>query len=180
MTMTPFPWTLGGVQRRLAQLRDVILANGDGVIAPEKALFCHISGTSHKRAWELWVFCSGHFFKSIMKERLTGSALVAKALLNLRYGYDPRLSQSRGGKDGIFRIDEDFRPSNSMVRKLYNRYLGSSIGQKELACFSFDLDQIQGVRVVSHGLRLLGFAQRDSAKDESHKLLLVDIDVNRK
>lgn len=103
-----------------------------------------------------------------------GKAFLS-ALKNAAYGLDEERMRSRGGQDGIFLVDRSFKPRNSMMTKLFDKFLDKPDQNaieiaKEL---KVDLDEMLPVRLVSHHLRLLGVVVR---KSEGDWLVLVDYD----
>lgn len=124
---------------------------------------------------ELRVFVTERLRKRCKKERLWKSSAMCTALKNAEYGFDSKASQSRGGSDGIFTVDRSFRPVNSMMKKLFERFLDkpdllvSEIG----SVFGVDSSNWVTVRLVSHHLRLLGVI---AIKHGVSHLVLVDCD----
>ena len=118
-----------------------------------------------------------HFLRAIKKLRLESGPHLWKALQNLRYGYDPCKANSPGGKDGIFNVNPNYTPKNEMIRKLYDRFYFKSAGREQLRRYFADIDSIQGVRVVSHHLRILGFI--DNPSPGNFTLVLIDVDLNK-
>ncbi|MEZ5427736.1 MAG: hypothetical protein R2747_15815 [Pyrinomonadaceae bacterium] len=96
-------------------------------------------------------------------------------LNNASYGFDSLNSRSRSGSDGIFKIDENFKPINSMIKKLFNKFLNKP--DKLIPFiekyFNTTIDQFIPVRLVSHHMRLLGLLFIDGNKQN---LILVDFD----
>lgn len=172
-------WTVEGMKRRFEELRALGEPQGGPPDPLETQPFCQVEDPGGGQR-TLRVFLSRHLVRAIVKGRLQHSALLWKALLNLRYGYEPARGNSPGGRDGIFRVTRDFKPPNEMQRKLYDRYLDRPEGRDELCRFVSNVDEAHGVRVVSHGLRLLGFVEVPSDGSAAMALVLVDVDVNKR
>ncbi|MFH0980934.1 MAG: hypothetical protein V2A79_05285 [Planctomycetota bacterium] len=131
--------------------------------------------------FRLRVYLSPHFRRVLRKSRPAQTAHLVKALRNVKYGFDIKRSQSRGGRDGIFAVSRDFRPRNAMMVKLYNRYFDTPQGKAELRHYFDDPGATRGVRVVCHSLRLLGFMElRDEDGCSVQKLVLADMDATGK
>jgi hypothetical protein len=113
--------------------------------------------------------------KCARKEGVWRSREMFATLKNAAYGFDERLARSAGGRDGIFLLDRSFRPSNEMMRKLFDRFLDKpGSGADELAtALGMPLAELLPVRLVSHHLRLLGMLAR---LDNADWLVLVDCD----
>ena len=101
------------------------------------------------------------------------------ALKNAAYGFDGKASRSRGGADGIFCVDRNYRPANSMMKKLYPQFLDKP--DPLVSTLSHFLDspyeQWIAVRLVSHHMRLLGIID---IIDDTTRLVLVDYDHNKR
>ncbi len=97
------------------------------------------------------------------------------ALKNSAYGYNPDVVRSRGGADGIFLLDRGHRPANSMMKKMFDRFLdkpdllATTISRQ----LDVEVSDLLPVRLVSHHMRLLGVMAYN--KEESH-LVLIDYD----
>jgi hypothetical protein len=138
-------------------------------------------GTVGGVPFRIEVRLAAQFFKRARKEKALSTPWIGQALANVRYGYDPKNSESPGGADGIFNVGRKHKPANEMVRKLYDRFLDTEKGRAVVCAHGMDPDDVLGVRVVSHHLRLLGFLALDArGKRLLQKLLLVDLDVNRR
>ncbi len=96
-------------------------------------------------------------------------------LKNAAYGFDEELARSRGGRDGIFLLDRNFRPANPMMWKLFEQYLDKAgTGVETIAEeLQVEVGELLPVRLVSHHLRLLGVLARREGADW---LVLVDCD----
>jgi hypothetical protein len=160
------PWSAEALKRRWRSAT-AELAAGD------RMPFCRTG----EGAQELVVFVTDVFARAVKRESLRSTPLLWTALKNLRYGYDPTRAMSPGGRDGIFHVSPDFKPKNAMVDKLYDGFRETTKGRTVLAPFLHAPESAQGIRVVSHGLRLLGFVEKVPA---GYVLVLVDVDVNRR
>jgi hypothetical protein len=101
------------------------------------------------------------------------------ALKNTCYGLAAERTRSRGGADGIYLLDRDFRPVNEMMKKLFDRFLDRPDPLVDVLVKNFGVsgpDALLPVRVVSHHLRLLGVAVRDA---DVLRLALVDFDATK-
>lgn len=169
------PWDTEQIRTRYEQMVAIASDTPDRLRSePFHTLTAGKTGT----AGTLTVYLSEPFVKAVRKARLVSSATLWKTLRNLQYGYDPKLAMSPGGRDGIFAVSADFKTRNEMVRKLYDRFFDKPGGQALLAHYFPDPTAAQGVRVVSHGLRLLGFVAGDTSS--GWKLVLIDLDVNQR
>ncbi len=116
--------------------------------------------------------------RAAVKEGLWRSHEMVTALENGRYGFDFQRARSIGGRDGVFVVDRDFRRSNEMMKKLFDRYMdkpdsGVESVAEALGCAASELI---AVRLVSHRLRLLGVLHRGAEEDS---LVLVDVDRSK-
>lgn len=107
--------------------------------------------------------------------RVWKSKAFLTAVKNASYGFDRRRALSPGGTDGIFLLTRGHRPVNSMMRKLFARFLDKEeSGARELAsALGTPLEELLPVRLVSHHLRLLGVLR---CGDERDTLVIVDYD----
>ena len=80
------------------------------------------------------------------------------ALKNAAYGLDRERTRSRGGADGIFLLDRDYRPANEMMRKIFDRFLDKPDPLVAVIAERYRVspEAMLPVRVVSHHMRLLG------------------------
>jgi len=109
------------------------------------------------------------------KGRVWKSVAMLTALKNSVYGFDAKAPRSRGGADGIFCVDRNYRPANSMMKKLYDKFLDKPdplvpILATELGSPPKDWVPI---RLVSHHMRLLGVI---SLKPNTSHMVLIDYD----
>lgn len=113
--------------------------------------------------------------KAARKQGVWRSREMLATLKNAAYGFDERLARSVGGRDGVFLMDRTFRPANTMMSKLFDRFLDRpGSGAEDLAAaVGVPLAELLPVRLVSHQMRLLGVLAR---KDDADWLVLVDCD----
>lgn len=111
--------------------------------------------------------------KSARKAGLWNSKEMAATLKNAAYGLEPEQTRSAGGRDGIYRIDRDYRPENEMMRKLFGRFLDKAEGDSLASNLETPKSDLLPVRLVSHHMRLLGVLRKGQ---ESDFLVLVDCD----
>ena len=124
---------------------------------------------------EITVAITGRFRKRCRRGRVWKSNSMLTALKNVQYGFDPRHSRSRGGADGVFLIDRNWRPPNEMMRKMFDRFLDKPdpLVAVLVERFGVPAGQLIPVRVVSHHLRLLGVLIK---REIGANLALVDYD----
>lgn len=140
-------------------LADDVLADAGAIDTPNGPLVIVLTRRLRRRA---------------RRARQWGSRAMLVTLANSRYGYDPSQARSRGGRDGIFRLDRDFHPANAMQRKLFAGFLDrddpllDALERRFLAT----PDGWTPVRLVSHQLRLLGVL----ISGTPDWLVLVDLD----
>jgi hypothetical protein len=178
MNQQQIVWTTSGMKERFRYLKVVSLERKIGKQSLYDVPFCHISIETEAIHWTMEVYFSPHLMNIVRKRKLGKSNMLWKALLNLRYGYNPKTAQSRGGKDGIFNVDEHYQPKNELIRKLFDRYRYTDKGKDELRQYFDDISKIQGVRVVAHGIRLLGFIKKSDVAENKLILVLVEVDVS--
>ncbi len=126
----------------------------------------------------LSIHVSRQLFRNLSKARLWKSRHMLSTLRNAEYGFEEQDARSRGGKDGIFLLDRNFKPPNEMMHKIYAGYLDKTgkeadLIAKELGCSK---DDLAAVRLVSHHMRLLGVMLRREDRD---LLVLVDYDRSK-
>ncbi|MBK7875294.1 MAG: hypothetical protein IPJ77_06025 [Planctomycetes bacterium] len=107
--------------------------------------------------------------------RVWKSKALLTAVKNAGYGFDRKRALSPGGADGIFLLTRAHRPVNSMMQKLFTRYLDKEdSGARELAAaLGVPVTELLPVRLVSHHLRLLGVLRNAEGRDT---LVIVDYD----
>lgn len=116
---------------------------------------------------------------SLRRSCRKGHAWLTKPFLtafkNAEYGYDERRARSPGGADGMFEITRNHKPTNNMMKKLFDRYLDRpNSGVTEVVDqLGTAVDRLIPVRLVSHHMRLLGVLHRSDDRDV---LVLVDYD----
>jgi len=113
--------------------------------------------------------------KKCRKGKVWKSKCFLTALKNARYGFDEDLARSRGGRDGIFLLDRDYQPRNTMQKKLFDQYIDKSDSGIDDIVVQLDttVDSLKPVRLVSHHMRLLGILHQEN---DSDWLILVDYD----
>ena len=128
---------------------------------------------------KLRVFITDRLRRKCRRAHIWKSPKMLTALKNARYGFDPKVSRSRSGRDGIFRVDRDFRPKNSMMIKLFNQFIDKPdplIPMISKVLRVQPTDWIP-VRLVSHHIRLLGVI---SVTGGTTQLVLVDYDNDKR
>lgn len=121
---------------------------------------------------------TARFLKAVRQAGFDRSPRLYSALRNAGYGLDRARPRSRAGRDGVYLLDRSFRPVNEMMAKIYDRYLdrdgsGASGVAKALGVALTDL---QAVRVVAHGIRLIGVR---CETDGTERIVLVDCERGR-
>ena len=111
--------------------------------------------------------------KAAHKAGLWNSKEMATTLKNAAYGLEPEQTRSAGGRDGIYRVDRDYRPENEMMRKLFGRFLDKAEGDSLATELGTPKSELLPVRLVSHHMRLLGVLRKGA---DSDLLVLVDCD----
>lgn len=110
--------------------------------------------------------------------RVWKSKQLLTALKNASYGFDEQHARSRGGADGLFLLDRSFRPVNTMMTKIFDRFLDATGATRdEVAAIARELgapaSALRAARLVSHHMRLLGVLWQ---ADDADWLVLVDYD----
>ena len=123
----------------------------------------------------LRVVVSHRLRRRCRKAGVWASAQMLTALKNIAYGFDEAASRSRGGADGIFRIDRGYRPANSMMKKVFDQFLDKPdpLVSTIATMLGSTPDVWVPVRVVSHHMRLLGVLDRRTTESV---LVLIDYD----
>ena len=115
---------------------------------------------------------------SAKRGRVWKSRPFLATLANAAYGYSAERPRSRGGLDGVFRVDRDYRSRRGekpeLVKKLYDQYIDRpDNGLVEIAeALGVEVGELVAVRVVSHHMRLLGVL----ARGDADHIVLVDYD----
>jgi len=112
------------------------------------------------------------------KGRVWKTSGMCTALKNAEYGFDPKSPRSRGGFDGIFSVDRNYRPKNSMIKKLYDQFLDKPdplVEELEIV-LGESSDKWVAARLVSHHMRLLGVI---SVGVQRSHMVLVDYDKEK-
>ncbi len=109
------------------------------------------------------------------KGRVWKSAAMLTALKNAVYGFDAKAPRSRGGADGIFCVDRNYRPTNSMMKKLFDKFLDKPDPLVPLLAeeLGSSPEVWVPVRLVSHHMRLLGII---SISGRVAQMALIDYD----
>ena len=131
--------------------------------------------TFERNGRSLHLALTERFYRACRKGHVWQSQAFLTAIKNAEYGFDPQLTRSRGGRDGIFLLDRSYTPKNAMMTKLFDRYLDvPDRGADQIAkALGTQIDHLQATRLVSHHLRLLGLLWQDTDADW---LVLVDYD----
>lgn len=126
----------------------------------------------------LRVILTDRLYRKCRKAGVWGTPRMLTALKNVAYGFNEAAPRSRGGADGIFRIDRGFRPANSMMKKLFDQFLDKPdpLVATIARALGSTPDTWIPVRVVSHHMRLLGILDRGREKSV---LVLVDCDSDK-
>ncbi|WP_372366723.1 hypothetical protein [Candidatus Uabimicrobium sp. HlEnr_7] len=126
---------------------------------------------------ELQVFITARLMKSCKKGKIWKSREMLSTLKNAQYGFDIKASRSRGGNDGIFRIDRTFSPVNSMMKKIF-KFIDKRDGLMTEITNKFNIPKSDwiAVRLVSHNLRLLGII---AITKQDTSLVIVDYDNDK-
>jgi len=129
--------------------------------------------TSHGK---LRVYLTDRLRRNCQKGRVWATHEMIATLKNVSYGFDRNAPRSRGGVDGIFRVDRRFKPANSMMKKLFARFIDKPdpLIPQLVQLFGTSPDTWTAVRVVSHHMRLLGVF--DNGNLGVGCLVLVDYD----
>ena len=124
---------------------------------------------------EMQVTVTDRLRKKCKKGKVWKSPAMLTALKNAEYGFDPKASRSHFGSDGVFYVDRGYTPPNSMMQKLFGRFLDKPdpLVPSLVELFKRPVEEWIAVRLVSHHMRLLGFLV--SEKIGTH-LVLVDYD----
>jgi hypothetical protein len=134
-----------------------------------------VLSTFARNGRDLHLALTERFYRACRKGKVWQSQALLTAIKNAEYGFDPHLTRSRGGRDGIFLVDRAYTPKNAMITKLFDRYLDvPERGADQIAkALGTATDQLQAARLVSHHLRLLGVLWQATAADW---LVLIDYD----
>lgn len=124
---------------------------------------------------QIHVGITGGLRKKCRKGKVWKSKSFLTALKNADYGFDEDVARSRGGRDGIFLLDRDYKPRNTMQQKLFDQYLDKANSGLVDVLAKLDIKQadIKPIRLVSHHMRLLGILWQSEKADW---LILVDYD----
>ena len=134
--------------------------------------------TCQTPAGPLRVAVTDRLRRAARKARVWKSTSMLTALKNARYGFRSDRPRSRGGLDGVFRIDRSFRPKNAMMRILFDGLLDkpNSEAPSIAGALSTRVEDLVPVRLVSHHMRLLGVM---APGDPEPTLVLLDLDIHK-
>jgi len=123
------------------------------------------------------VYLTNRLKKKCKKGKVWKSKEFLITLMNAKYGYNEEDPKSRGGRDGIFLVDRNFRPPNEMQRKLFDQFIDSPGNDYNMIIQGFDgvNKKFLPIRVVSHHMRLLGLL----LIEKSNHVILVDFDKTK-
>ncbi len=127
---------------------------------------------------QMKVFVTDRLRRKCRRGGVWKSSEMLTAVKNVAYGFDAKASRSRGGADGIFCLDRNFKPTNPMIKKLFAQVIdkpGPLVSTIE-DILKFRIKDCIPVRVVSHHMRLLGVLSVSSSQSQ---LVLVDYDNNK-
>lgn len=155
----------------LSEVRSKLEAAEERLAARDVAVFADFR-TSHG---DLRVSVTDRLRRKCRKGRVWKSPTLLTALKNGAYGFDPKASRSRGGADGIFSVDRNFKPANAMMAKLFAQFLDKPDPLVDVlaAYLGTPAKEWFTVRLVSHHLRLLGVLVISASGGH---LVLVDYD----
>ena len=124
---------------------------------------------------DLSVVISDRFRRACRKGKVWKSNAMLTALKNAAYGLDRERTRSRGGADGIFLLDRDYRPANEMMRKIFDRFLDKPDPLVAVIAERYGVSPgaMVPVRVVSHHMRLLGVFIDEGSRG---RIIIVDFD----
>ena len=136
-------------------------------------VFCEVC-RFERDAKTLVVCITDRLKKQARKGRVWKSKAFLTAFKNASYGFNEEHQRSKGGYDGIFLLDRDFKPRNEMMKKLFKYIDKTDSGIANIAKeLNVKADSLLPVRLVSHHMRLLGVISR---KKDHDTLVLVDYD----
>ncbi len=152
------------------------LASTEPVLAEEPMATLGEFDTPHGR---LSVIVTARLRKKCRKGKVWKSIAMLSALKNVAYGFDAQAPRSRGGVDGVFRVDRSFRPANSMMKKLFGGFIDKPDPLIPLlvGALGAPVEEWIPVRLVSHHLRLLGVLSQGRS---GALLALVDQDSDKR
>ena len=124
---------------------------------------------------KLHVALTDRLRRQCRKGRIWKSKAFLTAFKNAEYGFNPERAHSPGGTDGIFVLTREHKPSNAMMKKVFDRFLDKpDSGVADIAkAMGANREALIPVRLVSHHMRLLGVLRRARKEDT---LVLVDYD----
>jgi len=161
---------LSDIKKRLTEI--------EGLIVDQSVVELMTFDTPHGK---LKVLVTDRLRRKCRKGRVWKSPEMLTALKNVAYGFDVKASRSRGGADGIFCLDRDYKPANSMMKKIFAQFLDKPDKSDPLVLLIEETlksqkKELVPVRVVSHHMRLLGVLLTSSSRPQ---LVLVDYDNDK-
>jgi hypothetical protein len=165
--MASVPKTLQEMRKHLKSLQDELKSH--------TAVFF---GQFERDGRVIDVFVTDALYKNARRENEWASGHMVSALRNAQYGFNLDESRSNGGRDGIFILDRDYSPENSMMRKIFDKFLDNprSSATAVAEFLGTTKEQLVPVRLVHHHIRLLGVLARRAGED---LLVLVDLDKEK-
>lgn len=123
------------------------------------------------------VYLSRSLRKRARKARVWKTNEFCITLRNVKYGLDPDSAKSKGGRDGVYLLDRDFKPANEMQKRIFDQFIDKQNSDYATIVDALKLshERIRAVRVVSHHMRLLGICHTGKEED-----ILVIVDVDKK
>lgn len=124
------------------------------------------------------VYLCQKLMKQARKNRVWKSKEFCITLRNVKYGLEQDSARSRGGRDGIYLLDQNFKPYNDMQRRIFDQFINNPASDFIAITKELDLStaHIKAVRVVSHHMRIVGIYHTGV---ETDTLALVDVDTKR-
>lgn len=157
---------IADIKRRLSALEDKLakslLVSYEDFEVNGKSLKVYLSNSLQKRA---------------RKARVWKTKEFCITLRNAKYGLDPYNTKSKGGRDGVYLLDRDFKPANEMQKRIFDQFIDKSNSDFSaiVEALKLSYEQVRAVRVVSHHMRLLGISHTGKEED-----ILVIVDVDKK
>lgn len=123
------------------------------------------------------VYLSGSLKKHARKARVWKTNEFCLTLRNVKYGLDQNSTKSKGGRDGVYLLDRNFRPANEMQKRIFDQFIDKPSSDYAAIVDALELahERVRAVRVVSHHMRIVGIHHSSSTED-----ILVLVDVDRK
>jgi len=138
----------------LAELKQKVEAIETSLVNNSFVCFHTFKRDDHK----LHVCLTDRLRKKCRKGKVWKSKKFLTALKNAEYGFDKTNLRSKGGRDGIFLIDRNYKPPNMIMRKIFNQFIDKEIKYMNNMAENLktDIKELLAVRLVSHHMRLLG------------------------